>query len=93
MTYELAIYKIDMDRYREKHEAAEAAIAAGKEDAKAYTLDTLNGYSKSKAAKDDTLIRIGTGTAVTSKDTVNDQSSGERISMEIVITGGKEAQP
>lgn len=93
MTYELAIYKIDMDRYREKHEAAEAAIAAGKEDAKAYTLDTLNGYSKSKAAKDDTLIRIGTGTAVTSKDTVNDQSSGERISMEIVMTGGKEAQP
>ena len=93
MTYELAIYKINKDLYETRHAEAEAALAAGEEGAKAYTLDTLNGYSKSKAAKDDTLIRIGTGTAVTDKGSVNDQSIGERISMEIIMTWGEEANP
>ena len=93
MTYELAIYKIDTDLYEARHAEAEAALAAGEEGAKAYTPDTLNGYSKSKAAKDDTLIRIGTGTAVTDKGSVNDQSIGERISMEIIMTWGEEANP
>ena len=93
MTYELAIYKINKDLYETRHAEAEAALAAGEEGAKAYTLDTLNGYSKSKAAKDDTLIRIGTGTAVTDKSSVNDQSAGERISMEINMSWGEEAKP
>ena len=93
MTYELAIYRIDMEKYQAKHDAAEADIAAGKEGAKAYTTDTLNGYSKSKAAKDDTLIRIGTGTAVTDKNTMKDQSIGDRISMEITMSWGGEDNP
>ena len=93
MTYELAIYKIDMEKYQAKHDEAEAAIAAGDQGAKAYTMDTLNGYSKSKAAKDDTLIRIGTGKAVTDKGTVTDQSVGNRISMEIMMSWGEEAKP
>ena len=75
MTYELAVYRIDEARFLEKQAEADAAVAAGEEGAKPYTLDTLNGYSKSKAAKDDALLRVGSGTAVTDKKT------GERISL------------
>ena len=87
MTYELAIYKIDVEKYAARHAEAETDLAEGKEGAKAYTLDTLNGYSKSKAAKDDTLTRIGTAVAVTDKHT------GERISMEITKAWEEEAKP
>lgn len=93
MTYELAIYRIDTEKYRVRHDEAEAAAAAGKEGAKPYTTDTLNGYSKSKAAKDDTLIRVGTGTAVTDKGTMKDNSIGDRISMEINMSWGGEEKP
>ena len=93
MTYELAIYRIDMEKFQAKHDEAEAETAAGKEGAKAYTTDTLNGYSKSKAAKDDTLIRIGTGTAVTDKGTMKDNSIGDRISMEINMSWDEETKP
>ena len=93
MIYELAIYKIDMEKYEAKHEEAEAAAASGDPNAKAYTLDTLNGYSKSKAAKDDTLIRIGTGTAATNKHTMKDLSVGERISLDIHMTWKEEENP
>ena len=93
MTYDLAIYRIDTEKYEEKHAAAEAAVAAGEPDAKAYTPDTLNGYSKSKAAKDDTLIRIGTGTAVTDKNTMQDGSIGERISLDIQMSWEEETNP
>ena len=93
MTYELAIYRIDMEKYQARHDEAEAETAAGKEGAKAYTTDTLNGYSKSKAAKDDTLIRIGTGTAVTDKGTMKDNSIGDRISMEINMSWDEETKP
>lgn len=58
MTYELAIYSVNADRFAEKAAADPA-----------YTLETLRGYSKSKAAKDDALLRIGTATAVTEKNT------------------------
>ena len=58
MTYELALYRIDSDQF-----AAKSAQDP------AYTLDTLHGYSKSKAAKDDTLVRVGTARAVTDKKT------------------------
>ena len=58
MTYELAIYRIDRAAFDEKAAADEA-----------YTLNTLRGYSKSKAAKDGVLERIGTATAVTDKKT------------------------
>ena len=87
MTYELAIYRIDKDRFEAKHAEAEAALAAGEEGASAYTTDTLNGYSKSKAAKDDALIRIGTGTAVLDKHT------GERISLDVQLSWGEEPKP
>ena len=58
MTYELALYRINSDLL-----AAKSAQDPG------YTLDTLHGYSKSKAAKDDTLVRVGTARAVTDKKT------------------------
>lgn len=58
MTYELVIYTVDREKLAEKN-AADAG----------YTLDTLHGYSKSKAAADDTLIRVAEATAVTDKNT------------------------
>ena len=58
MTYELAIYRINRAVFDEKAAADES-----------YTLNTLRGYSKSKAAKDAALERIGTGTALTDKKT------------------------
>jgi len=58
MTYELAVYRINRPVFDEKAAADET-----------YTLDTLRGYSKSKAAKDNALERIGTGTALTDKKT------------------------
>ena len=87
MTYELAIYRIDPEKYAAKHDEAEKAAAEGNKDVKPYTVDTLNGYSKSKAAKDDTLIRIGTATAVTDKHT------GEHISLDITKTWEEENNP
>ncbi len=93
MTYELAIYRIDTEKYRAKHDEAEAAIAAGNKDVKPYTADTLNGYSKSKAAKDDTLVRIGTATAVTDKHTMDGGRIGDRISMDITMAWGEEGNP
>ena len=78
MTYEIVIYRIDRDRYEQKHEEAEKALAEGVESAAAYDMDTLNGYSKSKAAKDDTLIRIGEGTAI------QDKKTGEKLSMNLI---------
>lgn len=83
MTYELVIYKIDREKYQQKHDEAEKALAEGNPDAKPYDADTLNGYSKSKAAKDDTLIRIGEGTAVQNKNT------GEKISVSLTWDEGK----
>ena len=65
LTYALAVYKIDRDRFAEKQ-----AEDAG------YTEDTLRGYSKSKAAADDALVRIGSATAITNKKT------GEHVSIE-----------
>lgn len=85
MTYELAVYRIDEEKFRARHDEAEKKLSEGDPEAKAYTLDTLNGYSKSKAAKDDTLVRIGTGTAV------QDKHTGERISMD--ITWNEEGNP
>ena len=93
MTYKLAIYRIDRERFEEKRAEAEAAAAAGDPEAKAYTEETLNGYSKSKAAKDDALIRIGSGTAVTDKHTIRDDSVGDRISMEINMSWNGETNP
>lgn len=93
MTYELAIYRIDTKKFNEKQAAAEAAVAAGEEGAKPYTRDTLDGYSKSRAAKDDALIRIGTGTAVTEKKTITEKSIGERIHLDIAMTWGEETNP
>jgi hypothetical protein len=94
MTYELAIYRIDEEKFAAKQAEAEAEIAAGKEGTKSYTKDTLNGYSKSKAAKDDTLERIGSGIAVTDKGTISDSNPiGDRITMDITMTWNGEANP
>lgn len=82
MTYELVVYRIDTDKYRIRHEEAEKALAEGTAGANAYDLDTLNGYSKSKAAKDDTLIRIGEGIAI------QDKNTGERISLKMTWDEG-----
>ncbi len=70
LVYALAIYRLD----REAFEAAAAEKEAGGE---TYTLDTVRGYSKSKAAKDGVLTRVGSATAVTDKKT------GEHLSMEL----------
>lgn len=94
MTYELAIYRIDEEKFAAKQAEAEAEIAVGKEGTKSYTKDTLNGYSKSKAAKDDTLERIGSGIAVTDKGTISDSNPiGDRITMDITMTWNGEANP
>lgn len=66
MTYELAVYAIDREKFEEK-----AGADTG------YTLDTLHGYSKSKAAKDDALTRVANATAVTEK------RSGQRKTLDI----------
>ena len=70
MTYEIAIYRIDPERFAQKQEEDRAEHPDGG----TYTLDKVNGYSKSPAAKDDALVRIGSGTVVTDKNT------GEKIS-------------
>lgn len=58
ITYTLAVYRVNEDVFNEKAAADEA-----------YTQDTLRGYSKSKAAADDALTRVGTATATTDKGT------------------------
>ena len=65
LTYALAIYKVD----------AEGFAAKVAEDP-TYTMDALNGLSKSKAASDPLLTRIGSATAVTDKKT------GEHVSLD-----------
>ncbi len=66
MTYELAVYRVNRAAFEEK--------AAADAD---YSLNTLRGYSKSKAARDGALERLGTAIAVTDKKT------GEHISLDI----------
>lgn len=66
LTYTVALYRLD-------REAFDAKAAADEK----YTLDTVRGYSKSKAAADDALTRVGTAIAVTDKKT------GEHLSMDI----------
>lgn len=84
MTYELAIYRIDMEKFTAQQEQAQDDIAAGKEGTKPYTIDTLHGYSKTPASKDEALIPIGTGIAKMDKNT------GERISLEVFWTMNEE---
>ena len=71
LTYALAIYRLDPDAFAEK--------AAGDEK---YTMDTVRGYSKSKAAADEVLTRIGSATAIANKKT------GEHLSLECVFDEG-----
>ena len=66
MTYELAVYRVNRAAFDEK--------AAADAD---YSLNTLRGYSKSKAARDGALERLATAIAVTDKKT------GEHISLDI----------
>lgn len=66
MTYELIVYRVDR-----------AAFERKAQENPAYTLDTLSGYSKSKAKADDSLIPIAEGSAVTNKHT------GVRVSISL----------
>lgn len=70
MTYELAIYQIDLELFEEKRA----------EDPN-YSMDALRGLSKSKAAKNEMLVRVGQGTAVTDKKT------GQHLSLTCDFTG------
>ena len=71
VTYSVAVYTVDQAEL-------EANIAeAQAEDAEStYGMDTLNGYSKSKAKKDDALVSVGYATIV-----LNDKT-GEVVSYE-----------
>lgn len=64
VTYSVAVYTVDV-------QALEANIAAAQaEDAESsYGLDTLKGYSKSKAKKDTSLVSVGMATIVVDKNT------------------------
>ena len=66
LTYQLAIYRLDTEAFEAK--AAEDSD---------FTIDTVRGYSKSKAAKEEVLTRIGSATAVTDKKT------GEHLSIDL----------
>ena len=66
LTYQLAIYRLDTEAFE-----AKAAADSG------FTIDTVRGYSKSKAAKEEVLTRIGSATAVTDKKT------GEHLSIDL----------
>ena len=66
MTYELIVYRVD-----------EAAFQSKSRENPAYTLNTLLGYSKSKAKADGALIPWAEGYAVTNKHT------GERLSISL----------
>ena len=68
LTYALAIYRLDPDKFAEQAAADES-----------YTIDTVRGYSKSPASKDEALTKIGTATAVTNKKT------GEHLSIDIKL--------
>ena len=70
LTYQLAIYALDAEAFK-----ARAAEDEG------YTIDTVRGYSKSKAAADEALTRIGSATAVTDKKT------GEHLSIQCSFDG------
>ncbi len=77
MTYQLAVYRIDPEAFARNQAQAEADLAAGKEGAKPYNLDTLMGYSKTPASKDDALIRAASAVLVEKKKT------GEFVSLEL----------
>lgn len=65
-TYQVAVYKLDREAFDANVEAAV------KEDPKSkYGESTLWGYSKSKAAKDTSLVRLGTATIVMEDKTGN----------------------
>ena len=70
ITYTLAVYRLDAEAF-----GAKAAADAG------YTAETVRGYSKSKAAADEALVRVGTATALADKRT------GEHVSMQIALDG------
>ena len=77
MKYELIVYRVDKAVFDQKSQENPA-----------YTLDTLAGYSKSKAKADDTLIPIAEGTAIANKHT------GARlsISLQMMSESGEGAQ-
>lgn len=70
MTYEIIVYQVDQAAFNQKAQENPA-----------YTLDTLSGYSKSKAKADSTLIPLAEGTAITNKHT------GERLSISLKTIG------
>jgi len=59
ITYSVAVYTVDEEVFEKK-----AAETEG------YGMDTLNGYSKSKAKKDEALVSVGYATIVQDKNTL-----------------------
>ncbi|MCQ2437788.1 MAG: folate family ECF transporter S component [Clostridia bacterium] len=72
VVYDCAVYAIDADELEANIAEAKAADPESK-----YGIDTLRGYSKSKAKADDALVSIGRATIVLNKKT------GEVISYEL----------
>lgn len=64
ITYTVAVYAVD-----EAELEANIAEALAEDPESTYGMDTLNGYSKSKAKKDDALVSLGYATIVLDKKT------------------------
>lgn len=64
LTYSVAVYKLNQEEFDKNLAEAKAKDANA-----AYTLETLEGYSKSKAKKDTSLDSLGMATIVVDKKT------------------------
>lgn len=64
VTYSVAVYTVDLQELE-----ANAQEMLAEEPDSTYGLDTLNGYSKSKAKADDALVSVGMATIVVDKKT------------------------
>jgi len=69
VTYNVAVYTLNQAEFE-----ANAAEKLAENPEAVYTMDTLNGYSKSKAKADDALTHAGYATIVL------DKKSGELVS-------------
>ncbi len=66
ITYSLAVYRLDAEAFARRADSDEG-----------YTIETVRGYSKSKAAADEALTRVGSAVATADKRT------GEHMGMSV----------
>jgi len=64
ITYSVAVYTLDQAEFE-----ANTAEKLAEDSEAVYDMDTLNGYSKSKAKADDALVHVGYSTIVMDKNT------------------------